>query len=99
VKRGIVRDGDPEAFLKAGLDEFQRIRDNVRRQSAPSATVQSGTHRSADDVNESSLSRDGEALSTTRGRANPDWNVLKSLNEALLVFPNDFHVHPKLDRP
>jgi len=32
VRRGVVRDGDPEAFLKAGLDEFQRIRESVRRQ-------------------------------------------------------------------
>src|SRR5207248_1715149 len=30
VKRGVVRQGDPEAFLKAGLDEFQRIREQVR---------------------------------------------------------------------
>jgi 2-oxoglutarate dehydrogenase E1 component len=33
VKRGVVRAGDPEAFLKAGLDEFQRIRESVRRQA------------------------------------------------------------------
>src|SRR6202023_1896234 len=33
VRRGVVRDGDPEAFLKAGLDEFQRIRESVRRQA------------------------------------------------------------------
>ena len=32
-RRGVVREGDPEAFLKAGLDEFQRIRESVRRQS------------------------------------------------------------------
>src|SRR5205814_3716224 len=30
VRRGVVRQGDPEAFLKAGLDEFQRIRERVR---------------------------------------------------------------------
>src|SRR5438132_1056905 len=33
VKRGVVRDGDPAAFLKSGLDEFQRIREGVRRRS------------------------------------------------------------------
>src|SRR5579859_2599228 len=32
VRRGVVREGDPEAFLKAGLDEFQRIREAVRHQ-------------------------------------------------------------------
>src|SRR5207237_1684809 len=33
VQRGVVREGEPEAFLKAGLDEFQRIRESVRGQA------------------------------------------------------------------
>ncbi len=95
VKRGIVRQGDPQAFLKAGLDEFQRIRESVRRQPQSSET-----DRSADGVDgtEASLPPDGEVSSTSGGRANPDWNRLKALNEALLTFPKDFHVQPKLDR-
>src|SRR5207244_2295238 len=35
VRRGVVRQGDPEAFLKAGLDEFQRIRERVRATESP----------------------------------------------------------------
>ena len=89
VKRGIIRQGDPEAFLKSGLDEFQRIRASVRRQPEPSDGV---------DVTETSASRHDESPSARGGR-NPDWNRLKTLNEALLEFPKDFHVHPKLDRP
>jgi 2-oxoglutarate dehydrogenase E1 component len=96
VKRGIVRQGDPEAFLKAGLDEFQRIRENVRRQPEPSVTVGSSD---GVDVTENSSPARGEVASARGAQGNPDWNRLKQLNEALLAFPKDFHVHPKLDRP
>jgi 2-oxoglutarate dehydrogenase E1 component len=83
VRRGVVREGDPEAFLKAGLDEFQRIRESVRRQSQTPSTdgaVGAVAAPSAPDL-----------------RA-PDWDRLKTLNTALLTFPPDFNVHPKLDR-
>jgi 2-oxoglutarate dehydrogenase E1 component len=32
------------------------------------------------------------------GVVNPSWERLKTLNQALLTFPHDFHLHPKLDR-
>jgi 2-oxoglutarate dehydrogenase E1 component len=95
VRRGVVRHGDPEAFLKAGLDEFQRIRESVRRQ--PEVTGRSSDAVDVDGA-QASLPRDGEVSSARGGRTNPDWNRLKQLNEALLAFPKDFHVHPKLDR-
>src|SRR5205823_7457086 len=35
VRRNVVRQGDPQAFLKSGLDEFQRIRESVRQANPP----------------------------------------------------------------
>jgi 2-oxoglutarate dehydrogenase E1 component len=101
VRRGVVRQGDPEAFLKAGLDEFQRIRDRVRLSSAelePTSVVE---------VSHGETRTDGvlapRAGSTRQGPmagqiANPGWQTLKSLNEKLLTFPAGFNLHPKLDR-
>src|SRR5205807_2471981 len=81
VGRGVVRQGDPEAFLKSGLDEFQRIRESVRRDNTAA---------------DSALPQAGEVRPPESG--SPDWDLLKALNEKLLTFPNDFHVHPKLER-
>ena len=83
VRRGVVREGDPEAFLKAGLDEFQRIRESVRRQTDSSA-AETGART--------------PAPPTTRTLRSPTWDSLKTLNTALLTFPPDFNLHPKLDR-
>src|SRR5207302_1863059 len=85
VKRGVVREGDPEAFLKAGLDEFQRIRESVR--SAPPSV--------ADSHSNAPLT---PALSQREREVTPTWERLKALNNALLAFPPDFNLHPKLDR-
>jgi 2-oxoglutarate dehydrogenase E1 component len=95
VQRGVVRAGDPEAFLKAGLDEFQRIRESVRRQEPPTTTTSpAGRGRKA---------RAGEdgVITTTRPHLQGKgvaWDRLKVLNDALLTFPKDFNIHPKLDR-
>jgi 2-oxoglutarate dehydrogenase E1 component len=87
VRRGVVREGDPEAFLKAGLDEFQRIRERVRRQDRTDLPDQDPP---------TSPATNGRV---TRERpANPDWDTLKALNTVLLTFPSDFQVHPKLER-
>jgi 2-oxoglutarate dehydrogenase E1 component len=82
VRRDVVRQGDPEAFLKAGLDEFQRIRDSVRRQNNTPPSDEVGA----------------VATPPAQNLHNPDWDRLKSLNTALLTFPRDFNLHPKLDR-
>ena len=87
VRRGVVRSGEPEAFLKAGLDEFQRIRDSVRQRSdgraQPDGSVIPPLTGSPQD------DKPGEL----------NWDTLKRLNQSLLTFPGDFAVHPKLDRP
>src|SRR5207237_10503286 len=83
VRRGVVREGDPEAFLKAGLDEFQRIRESVRRQTDSSA-AETGART--------------PAPPTTPTLRSPPWDSLKTLNTSLLTFPPDFNLHPKLDR-
>jgi 2-oxoglutarate dehydrogenase E1 component len=82
VARGVLRQGDPEAFLKAGLDEFQRIRDSVRAAAPPSADgLQPEPPHAAPPL-----------------PSQPTWATLKSLNDQLLTFPSEFTVHPKLDR-
>jgi 2-oxoglutarate dehydrogenase E1 component len=83
VRRGVVRDGDPEAFLKSGLDEFQRIREDVRRRTDETSSTEE--LRVAKKEKESHLKR-------------VTWDQLKTLNDALLTFPESFHLHPKLDR-
>jgi 2-oxoglutarate dehydrogenase E1 component len=104
VKRGVVRQGDPEAFLKAGLDEFQRIRESVRRRADDGASPAAAPNgRASGAPNE--VARDGEHAPTATAPApslvantQPGWQQLKALNEALLEFPDGFTVHPKLDR-
>jgi 2-oxoglutarate dehydrogenase E1 component len=83
TRRGIVRPGDPEAFLKAGLDEFQRIRERVRRQAEP-----------ASDEPAVPLAADREPTPPSA----PTWETLEALNTDLLTFPEGFAVHPKLQR-
>jgi 2-oxoglutarate dehydrogenase E1 component len=83
VRRGVVREGDPEAFLKAGLDEFQRIRERVRATASPDGHVPTESPPPSP-----SPSSDKP----------PTWDTLKSLNAALLTLPDGFHVHPKLVR-
>jgi 2-oxoglutarate dehydrogenase E1 component len=84
VRRGVVREGDPEAFLKAGLDEFQRIRERVRSAASPNGHV-------AEEA-------PAPALAAVEERPTPSWDTLKSLNTSLLTLPEGFHVHPKLVR-
>jgi 2-oxoglutarate dehydrogenase E1 component len=94
VRRGVVRKGDPEAFLKAGLDEFQRIRESVRRQPDGSSVI---LRRN----DEGSRVEPAGARDPSRAQADiraPTWERLKALNEALLTFPPDFKPHPKLER-
>ena len=82
VRRGVVREGDPEAFLKSGLEEFQRIRERVR--SSPPNGVDTSAPPSPP--------VDGRVVTS------PSWETLKALNTALLTFPDGFNVHPKLQR-
>src|SRR3981081_2232230 len=79
VRRGVVRDGDPAAFLKSGLDEFQRIREGVRRRSDDVSSNE--VPRIAHKPNESSIRK-------------VTWDRLKTLNNALLTFPEGFNLHP-----
>jgi 2-oxoglutarate dehydrogenase E1 component len=87
VRRGVVRQGDPEAFLKAGLDEFQRIRERVRRASNGEAGA------SAASASPAAADRQG-----TKRLTAPSWDVLKSLNDSLLEFPAGFNLNSKLAR-
>jgi 2-oxoglutarate dehydrogenase E1 component len=83
VRKGVVRQGDPDAFLKAGLDEFQHIRERVR--SSPATDADTSPAPTLD-------------MRRPRTLAAPTWDQLKGLNTKLLTFPPDFNVHPKLDR-
>jgi len=90
VARGVVREGEPEAFLKAGLDEFQRIRDAVRQR--PNGRDDSAVPPAARD------SAPAHSEPVEPGAGQVDWDTLKSQNQTLLTFPDGFNVHPKLDR-
>jgi 2-oxoglutarate dehydrogenase E1 component len=100
VSRGVVREGDPAAFLKAGLDEFQRIRESVRRQSDDSSAPSDKGHASATQQRDMGAHARPSASLTPGAResATPSWERLKALNEALLTFTPGFHLQPKLDR-
>src|SRR5689334_19816726 len=83
VKRGVVREGEPEAFLKAGLDEFQRIRESV------------GSSTSS---NEEPRVEPDRANGRLREDRSPGWDELRRLNEELLRLPEDFSLSRKLER-
>lgn len=84
VARGSLQSGEPEALLKAGLDEFQRIRDSVRQRPDGQVAEVNGQVQ-PEPPSGSTLAR-------------VDWDTLKHLNQALLTFPENFTVQPKLDR-
>ncbi|MCA1646707.1 MAG: 2-oxoglutarate dehydrogenase E1 component [Chloroflexi bacterium] len=99
VNRGVVRQGDPEAFLKSGLDEFQRIRESVRRLQSSAAPARTGGQEGAGEGGVSATDQPSPQPSPRwRGGQSPAWDHLKALNTALLTFPKGFNVHPKLDR-
>jgi 2-oxoglutarate dehydrogenase E1 component len=101
VARGVVRDGEPEAFLKAGLDEFQRIRNGVRQRQDGRAPEADG--HAAEAAVRSTAPAHGDPSTGSgdprAGHGGPvDWDTLRSVNQALLTFPDGFTVHPKLER-
>jgi 2-oxoglutarate dehydrogenase E1 component len=105
VARGVVRDGEPEAFLKAGLDEFQRIRDGVRQRSDGRATGSNGHKQDSRDspvVRSTTPAHGDPSTSSGEPRAGHggqvDWDTLRTINQALLTFPDGFTVHAKLER-
>jgi 2-oxoglutarate dehydrogenase E1 component len=96
VRRGVVRQGDPEAFLKAGLDEFQRIRESVRSSTSPPG--RDGATGAGEGAPPATSAARTPTVSRRERESNPTWDTLKGLNTALLTFPPDFSLHPKIDR-
>src|SRR5688572_8674012 len=88
VSRGVVRPDEPPALLKAGLDEFQRIREAVLSRGVDAAPVP--------DLNVTTNGADTPAPSVAPG--GPTLDTLRDLNAALLRFPGDFTLNPKLER-
>jgi 2-oxoglutarate dehydrogenase E1 component len=84
VRRGVVREGDPEAFLKSGLDEFQRIRERVRATNSANGRV--------------AAEEPSPPTPFTPEPQTPSWDTLKALNTSLLTLPDRFNIHPKLVR-
>jgi 2-oxoglutarate dehydrogenase E1 component len=88
VARGVVRPDEPDALLKAGLDELQRIRENVLARGVDAAPVP--------DLN---ITTNGSHVAQAGpGSGGPTLDALRDLNAALLRFPDDFTLNPKLER-
>ena len=88
VERGIIDDDEADKLLRAGLDEFQSIRQAVLAR-APEA--------SAEDV-PTVESTNGTADVEKADAPAPSFEQLRDINEELLRFPPDFEANPKLDR-
>ncbi len=82
----MLRAGEPEAFLKAGLDEFQRLREAITRSERGSrgGAIEPGRGASSDEPCRRSAHRRSSRLARAEHRA-------------LHVSP-DFQVNPKLGR-
>src|SRR5205823_4443766 len=87
VARGVVRPNEPDELLKAGLDEFQRIRESVLARGVDAAPVP-----------DLSLSTNGHADGRPSGVGGLTLDALRDLNAALLQFPEGFRLNPKLER-
>jgi 2-oxoglutarate dehydrogenase E1 component len=86
VQRGVIRESEPEAFLKGELDEFQRIRQSV---------LQSEEAVPATERVDGRVDRRVQAP----GPGNVSWDDLRRLNDALLQPPDSFSLSRKLARP
>lgn len=90
VARGVLQPDEPEALLRAGLDEFQRIRESVlavrvdRGEQAVPPAVREADPTSGD------MPQPATAVRLDR---------LRDLNRALWSFPPDFTLNPKLEKP
>ncbi|MCC6177357.1 MAG: 2-oxoglutarate dehydrogenase E1 component [Chloroflexi bacterium] len=88
VARGIVRRGEPEALLKAGLDEFQRIREGVL---ARGVEIAPPPRFAVNDPTTNGAVTEGDATALS-------YDCLRELNAALLRLPEGFTLNPKLER-
>jgi 2-oxoglutarate dehydrogenase E1 component len=87
VERGVVKPDEPAALLKAGLDEFQRIREAVLSRGVDAAPVP--------DLTVSTNGTNGASADVPGGVT---LDALRDLNAALVRFPDDFTLNPKLER-
>jgi 2-oxoglutarate dehydrogenase E1 component len=88
VARGVVSNDEPAALLKAGLDEFQRIRETVLSRGVDAAPVP-----------DLKVAANGTGLRPpTVAPGGPTLDTLRDLNAALLAFPSGFTLNPKLER-
>ncbi len=89
-RRGVIRAGEAEALLRAGLDEFQRIREGVlaRKQGTDATLLSPNGHTTVGDARRANAEAKPVSLA-----------ALRSLNEALIRFPDGFQLNPKLERP
>jgi len=101
VRRGTVRDSEPEAFLRAGLDEFQRLRESVLRADARDGGGGGGGENMPTSVPLSEVeARLHAPLPSVPPPPTPRLSRerLRALNDALQAFPGGFQVNPKIER-
>jgi len=88
VRRRVVRPDEPAALLKAGLDEFQRIREAVLARGVD-----------AEPVPDLHVAANGTDMPPARSSiGGPTLDGLRNLNAGLLRFRDGFTMNPKLER-
>ncbi|HEX2173351.1 MAG TPA: 2-oxoglutarate dehydrogenase E1 component, partial [Dehalococcoidia bacterium] len=90
VRRGVVPAEEPAALLRAGLDEFQRIRESV--------LVRADRGSSNGHGDGSQAGPPPPPVPATAQPAPVPLDDLRAVNAALLQFPSDFTLNPKLER-
>jgi 2-oxoglutarate dehydrogenase E1 component len=105
VRRGVIPPDEPAALLKAGLDEFQRLREGVlaRRETAVDGSELDGQSAAADDTIDTADDALDAGGSHTTVAANGHQSVvsldeLRVINAELLKLPNGFALNGKLER-
>jgi 2-oxoglutarate dehydrogenase E1 component len=94
VCRGVVASDEPEALLKAGLDEFQRLREAVLARASENGRW------AGDGAERGRAGEQGEARDSNAGQTPPAVSLdeLRAMNDALLLLPDGFALNPKLER-
>ena len=92
VERGALDADEPEALLRAGLEEFQRVRERVLSRANGSVP------QPPKDVSPEPPTNISQEPGLVRELGRPTLDDLRELNDAMHRFPEGFRLNPKLER-